>query len=174
MNTPALTELRDIHIPAASWWPPAPGWWLLALLLTAAIIFIAYRRYTRHHRRIVNAALQSLNAIERQYQRDQDTRQLAQNLSALLRRIAISRYPRHDIAALTGEAWLTWLDKDLPEPGFSRGPGRILVTAPYQSNPQTDAGELLNLCRLWIDALPSKQTAAGKSSPSEFVTGKPG
>jgi hypothetical protein len=155
MNTPALA-LRDIHIPEASWCPPAPGWWVLALLLTAASIFIAYRWYTRHHRRIINAALQTLHTIEQQYQNDKDTPHLAQNLSALLRRIAISRYPRHDIAALTGEAWLLWLDKDLPEPGFSQGPGRILVTAPYQSNPQTDANELLNLCRNWIGALSSR------------------
>lgn len=164
MNTPALTELRDIHIPAASWWPPAPGWWALAILLIAAAMFIAWRRRTRHHRRIINAAIQTLQTIEQQYHRDKDTRQLAENLSSLLRRIAISRYPRHDIAALTGEAWLLWLDRHLAHPGFSQGAGRILITAPYQSNPQVDADALFDLCRNWISALPYKQTRASDAA----------
>ena len=41
--------------------------------------------------------------------------------------------PRQEIAGLTGEAWLEWLDRDLSHPQFVAGPGRKLIELPYRS-----------------------------------------
>ena len=48
------------------------------------------------------------------------------------------REPRSEVASLHGEPWLEWLDHDLPEPRFSKGPGRSLLELPYR-NPETIA-----------------------------------
>jgi hypothetical protein len=37
-----------------------------------------------------------------------------------------------------GDAWLAWLDRDLDEPRFREGAGRILLELPYR-NPETIA-----------------------------------
>jgi hypothetical protein len=40
--------------------------------------------------------------------------------------------PRADVAGLTGEAWLAWLDRGLERPRFVAGDGRPLVEWPYR------------------------------------------
>lgn len=155
-------QLRDIHLPdPVSWWPPAPGWWLLLLLLLGAAVLLWWlrRRYFGRFwvRRLVKAGLNELRQIERTYRAERDNRALVRRLSALLRRICISRYPRQETAALTGEDWLRLLDRHIGRAEFSRGTGRVLVSAPYQAEPQLDAGALLELCREWITALPAER-----------------
>ena len=55
-----------------------------------------------------------------------------QEVSEILRRTMLAYAPRSEIAGLTGDAWLEWLDRDLPEPKFSNGPGRRLLDLPYR------------------------------------------
>ena len=45
--------------------------------------------------------------------------------------------PRQDVAGLTGDEWLRWLDQDLAQPLFSDGPGRQILELPYR-NPNTN------------------------------------
>jgi hypothetical protein len=162
-----LAGLRDIHLPEpVSWWPPAPGWWLLLLLLLGAAICLWWlrRRYAGRFlvKRLVSAGLNELKQIERRYRDEQDNGELVRRLSALLRRIAVSRYPRHETAALTGEPWLRLLDRQIGRPDFSGGIGRILTSAPYQAEPQLDADALLALCREWITSLPPQESGMNR------------
>ena len=53
-------------------------------------------------------------------------------VSELLRRSMLAYAPRADVAGLTGEAWLAWLDQDLKEPRFLDGAGRSLLDLPYR------------------------------------------
>lgn len=157
-GTNPIAELRDIHLPdPVSWWPPAPGWWLLLLLLLGAAMFLWWLRRRNRAKRLRVAGLNELKHIERSYRAERDNRELVRRLSALLRRICISRYPRQETAALTGDHWLQLLDRQIGRPEFSRGAGRVLITAPYQAEPQLDADALLELCRQWITALPPEQ-----------------
>lgn len=158
--TNPLAELRDIHLPdPVSWWPPAPGWWLLLLLLLGTAGLAWWLRRRNRAKRLMIAGLNELKHIEQIYRTERDNAALVRRLSTLLRRISISRYPRRETAALTGERWLQLLDRQIGRPEFSRGAGRILVTAPYQAEPQLDADALLTLCREWITALPPQQSS---------------
>jgi len=144
---PDLSQLRDIHLPApVSWWPPAPGWWLLLALLLTLLLFgywLLRRRRQNAWRREALAQLQQL--------RGSNEATTAAQLSVLLRRVAISRYPQAEVASLTGEAWLAFLDKTLGEGSpFQSGPGRALLTGPYAATVDLDAPALLTLVERWI------------------------
>lgn len=155
----ATLTLRDIHLPdGISWWPPAPGWWivLVVLLLLLALGIFLYRR--RQGQGVHRAALQELSGIQQAYAQHADDQQLVKALSVWLRRVSLSLYPRVNVAGLTGEAWLEFLDRDLARGKdpirFSEGAGRALISAPYQAVARVDADELLSICRHWLKALP--------------------
>ncbi|MGZ8250146.1 DUF4381 domain-containing protein [Methylomagnum sp.] len=144
--------LRDIHLPeSVGWWPPAIGWWLLLILVPLLIVGLVW--VIRRLRRVspVKLARRELDALRADA--SLDPAEKLRRLSILLRRTALSIHPRDEVASLTGEAWLRWLDSGLGEPRFSRGVGRWLVDVPYRPTPPTDLDELLDLCRDWLNAV---------------------
>jgi hypothetical protein len=156
MNTPAnadgLAGLRGYHFPdPVSWWPPAPGWWLLAALvlgLTGAATLALLRR--RRRRAALRAALRELDAL-RNGDTGRDPAELTRRLSRLLRRYALTRFPRREVAGLAGEDWLRFLDAHGGDAAFSRGIGRRLQDGPYRPGGETTATrELVALVRSWI------------------------
>ena len=132
-----LAQLRGIHAPLEPhWWPPAPGWWLLALALMLALLWLIRRLWQRHRRkapwRAARRELAALAEHHRQHADDPDNDGIyLRQLSVLLRRIALSRYPAADIAALTGSDWLAWLDRQADSDEFSNGVGKVLADGPY-------------------------------------------
>jgi len=147
-----MDPLRDIRgIDPAPWWPPAPGWWLLALLLILTLLLVwwlARRRRLYPPGRWQQDARSHLLALRRRL-RDAPLKALAGELSELLRRIAIARCGREHTAALTGEAWLAWLERN-DSSGFPwREQGRLLLELPYA--PPDRGGDRETLARL-IDA----------------------
>lgn len=157
MNEQTL-NLRDIHLPEPiSWWPLAPGWWILlaAALLFIAVLLISRKIYrSRQLKRDIKAELE---LIKSQFQTTQNKSQLAKSLSILLRRASISFYPETNIAGLTGEHWLNFLDKTTAKPSanisFNSSAGQILLTAPYlpeNTELDFDALSLINLCESWL------------------------
>ncbi len=154
-----LPGLRDIHLPdPVSWWPPAPGWWLLTVVAVTALCLsaVAWRRYLRSPRR---AAFKELERIETD-PGFADSTSMAQALSGLLRRCALARFPRHEVAGLTGTTWLAFLDRTGGTTEFTAGSGRALLSAPYQTRSSIDAESLFTLVEEWIRRALSR---AGKS-----------
>lgn len=164
MSAPAGPDLRDIHLPPTpSWWPPAPGWWLLALVLLAAVAFgvwMLVREWReRRWRRRVAAELDRIAAM---HAAQPDDVRLAADVSQLLRRASLLIEP--SAAALQGDAWLAFLDRQVDSasasaPGFRTDTGRALIDAPYRraGDPaaKIDAHALLGLARSWLKrALP--------------------
>ena len=128
----SLAALRDIHLPeAVSLWPLAPGWWVLLALLAACIAAgaIGWRRRRRSARR---AALLLLAEVEDSFRTDGDTRRLAVSLSSLLRRVALLRFPRRDVASLHGEGWTSFLRAGANRVGFPADVARALEERLYQ------------------------------------------
>ena len=153
---PAELPLRDLHLPEpVSAWPPAPGWWLLLVLALAALAWVAHRwvrAYARDSAR--RQALRAIDAAVADYGRHGDAIRLGSELSALLRRTMLAYAPRADVAGLTGEAWLTWLDRGLERPQFVAGDGRPVVDWPYRGPgldvPRSDVAALVDAVRTRI------------------------
>lgn len=149
--------LKDIHLPPpVTWWPPPPGWWLL-LLIAAALAYLGFRLW-RHAMRanVRRLGLRELDRLEADA--GLEPLQKAQQLSMLLRRVALSAYPREQVAGLSGREWLLWLDGALTGGRFSDGPGKVLVDTPYRPEPLEPAqlDVLFSLCREWLRRVPAR------------------
>ncbi|MEA3277360.1 MAG: DUF4381 domain-containing protein [Pseudomonadota bacterium] len=148
LPTAETLDLRDIHAPPTpDLWPPAPGWWV-ALILTAALLALAgsrlYRRFRIHRRR--RKILDELADL----QTGSTGPDLAAEVSALLKRVALARYPRAEVAPLTGADWLHFLDRNGGGGRFAEGPGRVLADGPYAPEASFDAAGLLSLAEEWV------------------------
>ncbi len=156
-DTMESLALRDIHLPEEiGWWPPALGWWLAVVFMLsfALMLFYLYKRF--HRKTAVKTALKVLKAIKQQPQRGSKT--LAE-LSALLRRVAISTDVRGTVAGLQGQAWLSYLDSSLPDEPFSQGAGRCLADAQFKPElpEDVDFEALFALCERWLKQRGKKQ-----------------
>ena len=145
-----LKQLRDLQTPPEpGWWPPAIGWWLFAIITLVVLGWLlvtigsAWRRWRQRQRQLHRLRELCLNC---------PTAQLAAELSILLRRLALSRFPREQVAGLYGEDWLRFLNRSAATDQFTHGPGRALLTAPYQPTvKQTDGCQTLpRLAERWI------------------------
>jgi hypothetical protein len=141
--------LKDIHLPeAVGWWPPAPGWWLLLVfMLLAGLWVFRWYRGRQQQQAFQKSIERELQEASLAYQQHQDSRRLVQDLSILLRRVAMSVTSRHEIAGQIGERWLQQLDELADTQLFTSDTGRQLITAPYQPQAEIDADGLLQLCQ---------------------------
>lgn len=140
---PQEIPLRSLHLPeAVGWWPLAPGWWLLiaAAVIAAGLLLRAWRR-RRAHAAARRKALRQLEESRSAYAHHGNPVTLGAEVSELLRRTMLAYAPRAEVAGLTGDEWLAWLDRDLEEPRFRQGAGRSLLDLPYRS-PESVAGDL--------------------------------
>ncbi|WP_052260829.1 DUF4381 domain-containing protein [Photobacterium gaetbulicola] len=97
-------NLAPLDLPAEpSWWPlPISAWVVLGGLVLIVLLRLGYRHYQT---RLKRKALGHLSRLESQPD--------LPALDCLLRRIALTYFPRNQVAGLSGEAWLAWLDKQL-------------------------------------------------------------
>lgn len=126
--------LRDLHLPdAIGWWPLAPGWWFVLLLMVAAIGYGLWRAYVkRQYNAPRRYAMRALARCEAAYLEHRNPVTLGKQLSELLRRGMLAYAPREEVAGLTGDAWLDWLDNGMPLPYFHTEGGKSLLQLPYR------------------------------------------
>ena len=131
--TAALGGLQEIPLPPPpAWTPQTPGWWIVAALLVALLAW-GVARFVRHRRanRYRRDALRELAEIERACADPARRRAALARLAALPKRCALAIAPRAEVAPLTGDAWLAWLDARCPRAGLAGEPGRTLVRMTY-------------------------------------------
>jgi Domain of unknown function (DUF4381) len=143
----SLENLHDLVMPVpVPWWPPAPGW----IIVSAALIMVlgwwlirAIRHWQSNSYR--REALVLLGKMD-----DAQT-----ELPTLIKRVALSAYPRERVASLTGEEWLAFLDQTGHTDAFTTGPGRWLGRLAYEpklaaSLSTTELNGLRTAVRAWI------------------------
>lgn len=146
--------LKDIHLPdPASWWPPAVGWWLLpvvaALLGLLAWKAAAAARRVRARRRLRRQALDELERIRRDFEAEGNAARAMENLSVLLRRVAITAFAGRGVAGNAGRAWVDWLARTGPQ-GLDGRALEALVEAPYRPAPEIALRPVIDAARRWI------------------------
>jgi hypothetical protein len=142
MADPAdLSNLRDLALPPeVSYWPPAPGWWIV-VAASLATLAILTAMAVHHHRR---------NAYRREALRLLDGVQPTE-LSALLKRAALARWPRAEVASLSGAAWLAFLDRTGRMSAFVAGPGRSIEAMAFGADvPASDVEAARSVARTWL------------------------
>lgn len=163
-----ILPLKDIHLPdAPGFWPLAPGWWILLLLVIIVLVTVFYFGKTYLHQRrqkklLSHRLLTEFKQIQLAYKTHKNQHQLACDMSAFLRRIALHELKATDSVSLSGEEWLVGLsylsDVDLS------AHRQALTEAPYNPNVQFDVLALVNaveqLCRNVIN----KQVKQSKSA----------
>jgi hypothetical protein len=153
----SLDRLHDIVAPPpAPWWPPAPGWyWVLGFLLVGILVILLMALACWQRNRYRREALAELARLEPALG-ELATRAAALGvLAELLKRVALTAFPREQVANLTGPDWFEFLDHTGRTTGFSEGRGAILERAVH--DPRTAAAldeprarELLSLVRHWL------------------------
>ncbi|MBT8049095.1 MAG: DUF4381 domain-containing protein [Xanthomonadales bacterium] len=135
----SLQNLNDIVLPeAVPWWPPAPGWYVLAALLVLCFGYILVRRLrTRRRNRYRKLALLELAAI-----RQQGSAEALQSLPGLLKRTALSVWPREQVASLSGLEWYRFLDESADMDLFCSQAGVTLETMAYSATTETFPGKM--------------------------------
>jgi hypothetical protein len=145
-----IKQLHDIHDPPAiSLWPPAIGWWIIALLIILITTWYYYKYYFITHK-IRRAALKKFKQLQRVYYKNKNQNQLIIELSILIRRIALAKFPQRQVAKLNGNTWLQFLDKTGNTKEFTQGLGQVLSVAPYQKSPQIEIDRLMVVIEKWI------------------------
>ncbi|MDH5372639.1 MAG: DUF4381 domain-containing protein [Acidimicrobiia bacterium] len=157
-SQPPLTGLHDIMMPeAVAWVPQTAGWYMVAILFSVGLVWIALvlrrRWFVNRYRKVALLELDRIEAMAR----NSDFREkgLAE-LPVLLKRTALSCKPREEVAALTGEEWLRYLDASYGGTEFVHGPGRLLIQLGYRAHGSSQEAEqrrvedLFPLVRRWI------------------------
>lgn len=101
-----LDRMHDVVEPAAvSWLPQTDGWWVLLawslLLLVLAVLKLVQYRRRNAYRREALAELGSITAAA--------DPSAAAAIAGLVKRTALTVFPRTEVAALYGDAWADFL-----------------------------------------------------------------
>ena len=153
-----LEKLHEILLPEpASWMPQTIGWYVVFGLILFVAGWWVYGRLRRFRKnRYRRLALAELAVIERELQQPEKRVKALAEIPVLLKGTALSTFPRTDVAALSGESWLSFLDKTMGGRNFTEGEGRLLpelAYAPVQRITELSderIRDLLQLVRRWI------------------------
>lgn len=129
----SLDRLHDIvAAPPVPWWPPAPGWYGVMLLLATAILSFAIRSFIHRQRNRYRREALAEFVHQEKFLGDPFRRAAAlAALAELLKRVALTAFPREQVAALTGPAWFDFLDRTGRTAMFASDFGPILERATY-------------------------------------------
>jgi len=152
----AVPGLHDIVVPEPVSWVPATVGWPVAALVVLGLVALGLRslRRKRAANRYRVDAMKELAAIEASMAHASGQAGALAPLPVLVKRVALSFARREEVASLTGEPWLAFLDRSYGGTGFTQGPGRALAQLGYASLggdlPESEASALLSLVREWI------------------------
>lgn len=139
----SLDRLHDIVAPPpVPWWPPAPGWYCVLLLALVLVAVLAVRLLIHWQRnRYRREALAEFRKQERRLRDPTQRLSALAALGTLLKRVAVTAYPRGDVASLTGAAWAGFLDETGGTTAFRASVAGRLAAATYAPTTVLDLGD---------------------------------
>lgn len=150
----ALAGLHDVVAPApVSWAPQTVGWAVLAAALVVLLVWWGWRAWRRalanRYRKV------ALAEVERVLRDDPSSGRAALGaINEILKRTALTAWPRTEVASLAGEDWLEFLDATAGGEHFREGPGRALADQVYApgvlSADEDERRAFLEAVRRWI------------------------
>ncbi len=166
-NVPGLEKLHEILLPEpVSWMPQTLGWYVAFGLIAGIIGWWAYGNFQRfRENRYRRFAFAELEVIGRELQQPEKRVRALVEIPLLLKRTALAAFPRSDVAGLSGEKWLAFLDKTMGGKDFKENEGRMLPELTYAPAhriakiPDEVIGKLLQLVRRWIQVHKGKNRA---------------
>ena len=129
----SLQNLNDIVVPApVAWWPPAPGWYVVLAVFAMALAWAAFRGLKAWRRNTYRRqALRELKTVA------EKGAPAAADIPVLLKRAALSAWPRQEVAMLTGKEWHAFLDRTGDMDRFrDGGAGALMDRLSYGSSPE--------------------------------------
>lgn len=146
----ALGDFVELVAPAAiSWWPQTVGWWWLGAALGAIAAHRGWqclrRWYRNRYRREAAARLLRLASAT-------EGALAVADVNRLLKLTALAAFSREQVARLSGQEWVDFLNRQCATPPFAPEHGRLLALAAYSGGAvEADAGrQLLAACLAWV------------------------
>jgi hypothetical protein len=157
-NPPDLKGLRDIQTPeAVSWMPQTTAWYVLFALAGIVLLLAALRFWIKWKRDAYRReALKELQAIEAQCGDASGRLACLARVPQLLRRTALASSARPEVAGLTGDDWLSYLERTAPGCGLAAPAGRLMLVVAYAPASdlagvtENDARALIAGAKAWI------------------------
>jgi len=125
MRPAALDRLHDFYQPPPpSWMPQTAGWYVVFGLFFLLAAWIAWRVFARWRRnRYRREALRELEHAD------------VFAIPVLLKRTALAAWPRKDVASLSGESWLHFLEIHGGRANFAKDSSHGLLDLDYRGAP---------------------------------------
>lgn len=138
----SLDLLHDVVTPPpVPWWPPTPGWAVVLAVLALAVLALLLQAFI--HWQQNRYRREALHLLE-------DPATVPAQWPALLKRTALTAWPRGEVAPLTGTAWLEFLDRTGGTRAFSEGAGKSIESLAFDPNAAADTDGLKQAVAGWI------------------------
>ena len=152
-----LSEVKDISgLQDISMFPLAVGWWIIiTIILLVGLSFLATFLKKQYYKKSWKfKVINRLDEISNNLAEDNIKNSL-QELSEILKRIAIQTYGRKEVAGLTGTKWLKWLE--IRDPGSFKWEknGDLIVNYPFMPEykilaKEKDVKDLAKAIKNWL------------------------
>lgn len=153
-----LKGIQEITLPEPiSYVPHTIGWLILLIVIVIVALVLGYKRYRYWQaNRYRTFALERLAEIEQAVQVPETRLRSLIVLPVLIKQTALQAFPRDEIAQLSGNQWLGFLDRSCGTQEFTQGAGQLLPQLAYQSTlalanlSEQRVNNLIGLIRQWI------------------------
>lgn len=174
----ALARLHDVVTPEpVSWAPQTAGWAVLAGILVVLAAWLGWRAWKKARaNRYRKVALAEIERVAEGLRDDPAAALGAVN--EILKRAALTAWPRAEVASLAGPSWLEFLDSTSAGRDFRDGPGGVLADDVYApgDTPATDEERraFLEVVRRWIrrHGAPGPPRGEPSHGPSDGAEGR--
>ena len=131
----------------------APGWYVLGIFCLLVILFVLWLMWRHHVKKRYRAeALQWLSIKEQSLTRQKNYNALVYETSMLLKRIAMSKYGRSNVAGKRGTDWTSYINSTWKAKAFDKQDEALLYGDIYsvEAIEPDKATAFVNKAKQWI------------------------